>query len=290
MPFRVMQTLQWSPAMQKLYNDQVVGPVIDHKFTDGKRYLWLGYPIDVIARRIILKGRADFGNGYDDPNHPLKPAEKTLLYCFCNMRLHFFEALATFRRYRTTIKSMFADGKKTMMIDLGCGPGTAGLALGEFMKGSMFSYVGLDIARPMRDKARSLLQAGIDEGILANETGIAISRSWRELLKGVSKIKAQNVIVNATYLFASESLNVDDVCSLVRALCKRPEIERVVFIYSNTIDARASKKYEEFKTKMDGGFDDSGLKQDEVEFIKDLNSNYTKKAQYVRERLQFKGV
>lgn len=114
MPLPKMPLQKWSKTMQDLYDDEVVQVVYDHNNTRRADRIWLGHRSNFISNEILEKGRADFSVGYDHDDFPLTPHEKTLLYCFNNMRLHFFEALATFKRYATTIRSLFADGSRTL--------------------------------------------------------------------------------------------------------------------------------------------------------------------------------
>jgi SAM-dependent methyltransferase len=149
--------------MEDLHFEHVVRKVWKDRRTDLDANVRLGYPFAVVRDEVIKKGRADFRIGHHHHKYgDLTADEKTLLYCFVNMKLHFFEALATFRAYKARLKSLFDSKLPTRMVDLGCGPGTAGLALAECLKQPNIRYIGLDVANSMLRKASAMLQAAIE--------------------------------------------------------------------------------------------------------------------------------
>src|SRR5258706_6616963 len=137
--------MQWSQAMEDLFREEVTRKVYQDKRTDwdDARSISLGYPFDIIRDEVLEMGRADFTAGHEDDEFgALTEEDKVLLYCFVFMKRHFFEALATFRAYRTQLKAMFDSTRPKIMVDLGCGPGTAGLALGECLDEPRLAYIG----------------------------------------------------------------------------------------------------------------------------------------------------
>src|SRR5882724_6298588 len=118
--------MKWSKSMEDIYLEQVLRKVQYDKRTDwddGKN-VSLGYPFNVIREEVLEKGRANFAEGHEDDEYGTLTAEdKVLLYCFVCMQRHFFEALATFRAYKASLKALFDSDIATVMADLGCGPG-----------------------------------------------------------------------------------------------------------------------------------------------------------------------
>jgi hypothetical protein len=144
--------MEYSKPLDSLFFEHIVRPVWKDPRTDweNNKNVSLGYPFSVIRDEVIRKGRADFSVGHEhDEYGELTADDKVLLYCFVNMKLHLFETIATFRAYKSSIKSMFDSGVRTHLIDLGCGPGTAGLALAEVLRAPTVHYIGLDCASPM---------------------------------------------------------------------------------------------------------------------------------------------
>ena len=120
---------------------------------------------------MLTKGRTDFSTGhYHKLYGRLTADEKVLLYCFVNMKQHYFEALSTFRTYRKEIQSVFEADLPARMIDLGCGPGTAALALSDCLARPRLRYYGVDIAKPMLAKAESLIRSAVSKLLLGSES------------------------------------------------------------------------------------------------------------------------
>ncbi len=284
--------LQWSKAMEDLYYYEVVRPVQYDRRTDwdDEQSISLGYPFQVIRRDVIKSGLADFSDGHHHPKYgDLSADDKVLLYCFANMKLHFFESLATLRRYNGAVKAIFDSNRTKLMIDLGCGPGTAGLALAEFLNRPNAIYIGLDRAQPMLRKAKSLLGAAIERSMLAPTSRVVTTSSWATLRQTIGKFtRPANVLINATYLFASDSLDVDEVCDLVTGIGNQEKVRRLLFMYSNSNDSRAGVKFTDFKKRLKDSFETNGLKRATIEFHKKRASNATVETTYVRELLVFK--
>lgn len=287
-----IQPLQWSQTMEDLYNDHVARAVLNDRRTDLDENVRLGYPFDVIRDEVIRKGRADFREGHEHVTYgSLTADEKVLLYCFVNMKLHFFEALSTFRAYRTVLKSLFDSKHLTRMVDLGCGPGTAGLALTECLKQPNVRYIGLDIAKAMLRNATAMLQAAIDKSLLGKKSTLAMTSSWPILCKSPAGYReATKVFINATYLFASDSLKVDDVCTLVMAIKESPQVRRLLFVYSNTDAEISGEKFRTFKRTMRGEFTSFGqIITNPLTYRKKRSSDAIVSATFVRQLLEFKG-
>jgi hypothetical protein len=187
--------------MEELHFEHVVRKVWKDSRTDWDQNVSLGYPFDVIRDEVINKGRADFRVGHEhEKNGDLTADDKVLLYCFVNMKLHFFEALSAFQAYKASLKSLFDAGYPTRMVDLGCGPGTAGLALAECLRQPNVRYIGLDIARAMLRKASAMLQAAIDGFLLGRKSTLSMTSSWSNLCKFPAAYdRPTNVLINSTY-------------------------------------------------------------------------------------------
>jgi hypothetical protein len=282
--------LQWSQTMQDLHFEHAVRPVMDDKRTDWDANISLGYPFKVIRDDVIQKGLADFSQGYEHPKYgSLTADEKVLLYCFTNMKLHFFEALETFRYFRPVLKSMFELPGVKMMIDLGCGPGTAGLALADSTKELKLAYIGLDCARPMLRKGSEMLGAANGYALLAKGSVHRTTTSWPTVAALAKKLPTKtNVLMNASYLFASQSLNLDEVCDAVMSFKQAQHVGCLLFTYSNTIGELAGKKWEAFTQKLEGEFSTTGLTQETITFHKKRFSTATSSATYVRQLLVLK--
>jgi len=284
--------MKWSKTMEDLYLEQVLRNVQHDKRTDwddGKN-ISLGYPFDVIREDVLEKGRANFAEEHEDDEYGTLTAEdKVLLYCFVCMQRHFFEALATFRAYKASLKAIFDSGIPTVMADLGCGPGTAGLALAECLEQPRVKYVGLDIAPAMRSKAKSILTAAKNKSLLDAKSVITTTSSWAQLARVPAAIdKPINVLFNATYLFSSASLDVDNVAETVMVIKQSSHVKRLSFVYSNTTTEISGQKFRAFKRELTGEFATDGRKRCEREYHKRRSSIPTSKVEFFRQLLNFK--
>lgn len=196
---------------------------------------WLGIPYSEIQPVVLEMGRADFRVGYSHPIHGAISAEdKVALYCFMNMRSHFYASLATFRAY--DLSAALSATEPTLFVDVGCGPGTSGLAFAETLNGAhRFDYVPLDIAQPMLDRAASLVAA-------AKAYNVGNGSIGRYVIGETDQHR--RIILNASYLFSSDSLDIPWIVDIVNQA--KSDGDAVLFIYTNSTDQRAGEKWREF--------------------------------------------
>lgn len=283
--------LQWSQAIENLHFDHVVRKVWKDSRTDWDKNISLGYPFNLIRDTVINKGRADFREGHEHPKYgDLTADEKVLLYCFVNMKLHFFEALSAFRAYKARLNELLESPHPALMVDLGCGPGTACLALADCFQAPEVCYIGLDISKAMLRKAASMIQAAIAIGLLGKKSKVLTTTSWATLNKAPTVTNTRkNVLFNATYLFASDSLEIDDVCAAVMAFKNSASVDNLLFAYSNTHAEVSGAKFQLFKKRLKGEFVSDGQEKHSFRYRKKRSSEATESVTYVRQFLTFKG-
>lgn len=285
--------MQWSKAMEDLFRDEVTRKVYYDRRTDWEegKNISLGWPFDVIRDEVLEMGRANFTTGCEDDEYgTLTAGDKVLLYCFVFMKRHFYEALATFRAYKPSLKALLDSGHPTVMADLGCGPGTAGLALCDCIECPRVDYVGMDIAAAMLTKAKSILTTARGRSLLHTNSRITTTSSWTQLARVPAAVgKPVNLLVNATYLFSSATLHVEDVCATVMALKQSSQVRRFLFVYSNTTTEIAGEKFGAFKKQLKDEFTTDGLRKCEREYHQRRLSVSTSKIEFVRQLLDFKG-
>lgn len=122
----------------------------------------LGYDTDYNRITVIGYGRANF-----DENIITHSAEdRTLLYCYYNMRKHYFSQLAIFSSFDQFFGNVLKNNaNKLAFFDWGCGPCTAGMALQSYLEESdnkcLIEYFGIDISQAMLDRAKSFLDSSM---------------------------------------------------------------------------------------------------------------------------------
>ncbi len=268
--------LEWSEKMEKLFNKRVVMPVLNDPRTDMSQDISLGYPFPTIRNDIIREGLADFSLGFDDGVHgPLTASEKVLLYCFVNMKNHFFTSLAALQCHERNLKKLLDE--KLLIIDIGCGPATAGLAFLEEFQGTTFDYLGVDHARPMQDMATEFFAAANSAGLARQKIITCFVNDWHGIKK--HRFGTDNaVLVVFSYFFASESLKTDDLAALADILKKlkgHRAQKPVAILHMNSPRNHANRNYLKFRRLL--GFDakDNGMVRQQVEFRKKRGSLVT---------------
>jgi hypothetical protein len=220
-------------------------PYIDH----DRDNLW-GYTRKEILDDVLVRGRGDFTKS----TGKITPDDKVMLYCFFNMKKHFFTSYAVFQNVVHSLGIFFRDPDyKPVFIDLGCGPMTSGLAIGDLLHdttgvGINMSYLGVDISDAMIDKSKSF--GGLD--IFSPECYFDFFHNWNDIKpKLLSELAGKNnpIIFNASYLFASDSVNEKDLAKYVNKVCK--SFANVYFIFQNPNRVDRNLKYEEFKRHVD---------------------------------------
>ena len=157
--FAMSLPLEWSSKMQRIVRDCVDNVVRSHPRSDREKNLLMGFTMEEISKQILAKGLADFSVGYSHPSGDLSPEELVSLYCYANMKKHFFTCLATFQEHREAIEGLYKPEGRPLIIDFGCGPATACLALADLFPNRLMDYIGIDSAPAMRARAFAMWDA-----------------------------------------------------------------------------------------------------------------------------------
>ncbi|MCI0703038.1 MAG: class I SAM-dependent methyltransferase [Planctomycetia bacterium] len=172
-----------------------------------------------------------------------------LLYSFINFKKHFYACRLTYDTYRSELAG-WCEGEAPLAIDLGCGPGTAGLALCDAFPGRNWNYVGVDTATAMRHKADQMLHAAQAAELFGPKGTIRLCESWEECGPETFHSSASLLII-CSYLFASASLNTAILRGLadwLRSVCHVAERPVALLVYLNSTNPYANMNYEYFKT------------------------------------------
>lgn len=214
----------------------------------------LGVSTDVIFKEVILAGRANFNESW----RHLTPDDRVLLYAYLNQLGHIEELVAAFRM-------LFEDYSldAPVVLDLGCGPFTAGLALFAVLGSEQeLMYVGLDTAMAMRTLGERLAVAAEATG----QTCVS-SRHWTDSLSAMASSWPhapgwRPVLVVVSYLLASESVDPDALVAELNEVLTRIGRGPVLLLCTNSTDPRAGRKFPAFREALQrAGFD---LKADDV--------------------------
>ena len=219
--------------LRKLRKVEVIDRVRADPRTTGNLTLGM-HPEQV--QEAIGGGQADF----EANTGVLGPDDLALLYAYWNQLGHVEELVEAF--------SQFFEGSSPtnpIILDVGCGPFTGGLALAATLGDPRFDYVGVDRAASMRQLGERLACSDLVPS--------KVSRRWGAALGAVDWPFAPNwreVIVIVSYLLASPTL---DSAAMVRELLEL--LERfgwggVTLLYTNSVRPEANRAFPEFRDRL----------------------------------------
>jgi hypothetical protein len=245
---------EWQMAipswLAQLRRQQIIDVVNSHPTTHDN--LVLNLSPEEIFNQVICGGQADF----DTPYLHLSGAERALLYAFFNQLGHLEELIEAFSQ-------LFRNGSpqdSLIVFDAGCGPFTGGLALSSVIN-KPFSYIGVDRSVSMRDLGERLASSAQDLGVLN-----CSDRQWVADFDGIKWQRPPGwrpILVVASYLLASPTLDVAVFVRNIEAVCKLFGRGPVTVLYTNSPLMRANRSFPLFRNRLrDRGFriiaDDQG--------------------------------
>lgn len=216
---------------------------------DHHRTIWyeilLGYDAQTIRKRIINFGQAHFDNTYEH----LNANDIVKLYSYFNMRKHFFSSLYLLERFDLIYRYHNVNGR-IKFIDIGCGPATSGIALVDHLYTKQggtvsFDYFGVDFYQSMREEAEYMMRNDVYVG--ENST-FYMERLGQ--LNYDDLDNANSIFVNTCYLFASDSLDEEELARDVMFIRKAKEKIPFYLLYQNTTEVGKNTKYNSFKTHL----------------------------------------
>jgi SAM-dependent methyltransferase len=283
---------EWSDGMDRLFGELIVKAVQDDPRTDWSEDRSLGYPFDVIRKQVLAKGLADFAVGHAHGEYgALSAAEKCLLYGFVNMKKHFFACRATIEAYRPEVEALFIPGQHAVILDFGCGPATACLALADLLPGRTFDYIGIDAAPPMRALAHRLWEAARAAGLIHRASVSSFFGAW-EAVDPDQIEAAAAVLIIFSYFFASRLLDlprIDSISRFIRALVTGHPEQLLLLMYLNSPVALANRNYELFKWQLGVRPALAPSRDNTIEYRKKPGGAVAGKETFVREVLAWQG-
>ena len=147
-----------------------------------------------------------------------------MLYACFNQKGHLEELTEAFRKIfaNTTPEGL-------IVVDLGCGPATGGLALAGALPSPSFDYIGVDSSQAMRRLGEHLASLTPQ---LNN-----VQRRWAGDVKAVKWDRAPGwrpVLIIVSFLLASPTLNPGQVVANLDELLAKLGNGRVTMLYTNS--------------------------------------------------------
>lgn len=258
----------------QLFETKFLQPIKLHPKTNWHQVL-LGFPKNEIRYDIIATGQADFDRKYKS----LSANEVVMLYCYFNMRMHYYTSLSIFERLSNLIE-IYKSGKRIKFIDIGCGPATSGIALIDFIHNHtrqlvLIDYFGVDIAQSMRDTAEDFL----NNDVIDNNSLIRVVKEVDELnLEELSN--GGCILINTCYLFASPRLDIYKLANFVNEVRAKNKNVLTYLLFQNTNDKSKSENYFRFKELIEP-FETAYSKEDKVFYNNKRNSSFEPTSEHV---------
>lgn len=225
-----------------LLDELVRQPINRDVRTTSNPGTYLGWSPAEIFSKVIGGGQADFDASLGN----LQPADRARLYGLYNMRRHLDELSDAFSQLFDSANSV---GTPTV-IDFGCGPFTAGLALAARLDGQRpFRYYGVDRAASMRDLGKGFADGARRCGVLHARTTVEFSDDLAKLDFG--RISGDLTIVVASYLLHSDTLDVDALVEALDQSFQRIGPGPVAVLYTNSGKDWPNRKYPAFRSNLE---------------------------------------
>lgn len=248
--------------LQKLRRSEIVDRVKNDPRSVGGTAL--GIDSEEATRDAAGWGQADF----DEPWRDLSPEDRVLLYANFFQLGHLEELIEAFGQLFGSSappeepRSPSDRPENPIVVDLGCGPFTGGLAIAsQFPRDTQMDYIGVDRSSTMRHFGERLASVAVNNGGLPR-----IRRYWTADIASVSWPPAPGwrpVIVIVSYLLASPTLDARALVSDLDRLLAKLGRGSVTVLYTNSIRGEANRHFPAFLTMLhDRGFglirDDEG--------------------------------
>lgn len=224
-----------SPAYSSAFTQHVIAPIKSDSRTRWHDVI-LGNTMDA-NMSLINYGRIDFSNQLSlfstafDSGVNISPEDQVLLYCFYIMRMHYCSAKGLYHSYGDWFLSMAkeVDGR-IRMIDIGCGPGTCGIAFAEeiLSQHPYVHYTGIDVSVAMKSMAEKML---IDT--TGGKMRISFKTSFNELddsyWNSISEVP-NLIIINMSYFFSNVDSNfTEKFANRIIEVMKKNPLNKYVF-------------------------------------------------------------
>lgn len=228
--------------LAQLRRQEIIDVVKNHPGTHNGLVLNLS-PQEIVDKA-ICGGQADF----DAPYLHLNGADRALLYAYFNQPRHLEELIEAFTQLFRNEPPL----DPLVVVDAGCGPFTGGLAFSSVIN-EPFSYIGIDRSVSMRNLGERLASSATDFG--------SLNCSDRQWVADLDEIQWQHppdwrpILVIASYLLASPTLDVAAFVRNIDVVCKRFGRGPVTVLYTNSALPRPNRSFPRFRDGLrDLGF------------------------------------
>lgn len=239
------QTYTPDDEFKKTFDSLIINPLKIDERTIEYPNLILGQTNDFIRNNIIEYGRANFDTVFEYRTNlftqEFSVKDKVMLYCYYNMRKHYFSNKAVFESYKEFFEIELKQVSfRVTFFDFGCGPLTAGIAFNQFAKvldeNFAMKYFGIDISEGMINMATEFSNTSIFN---SNST-FNFHNNLSEIEQGIYDeiFRFSNVVIlNFSYLFANLNLEQTiDLANNINNLVEKYPLNKYIITYQNPVN------------------------------------------------------
>jgi len=206
------------------------------------------YDLDILSK--VEKGQGCYGS-----------EEEVLWYCYCYMRMHMDALQAALKCTRHSDakelqKCLVSTRRNLLLIDIGCGPMTAGLAVAEWYfrlnaAPINMSYIGIDPSAYCRAKAREF---GQRQDLINLRKPLRLYPTLGDCKDShlANRITGHSIVVfTLSYVFGQKScssVNAREIARFISTIVTRFQPDRSFIMYTNAL--RETVKYNAFRTRL----------------------------------------
>jgi superfamily I DNA and/or RNA helicase len=232
-------------VFKTIFDDIIINPLKNDERTKEYPKLILGQTNDFIRNNIIEFGRTNFDKIYEYQSNLFSQEfsikDKVMLYCYYNMRKHYFSNLAVFDTYKDLLDIELKQvSNRVSFIDFGCGPLTAGIAFNQFAKKTnanfSMNYWGIDISNGMLNMAKEFSKSAIFNTNSTFKFLYSLEELENPEINEVFRL-SNLVILNFSYLFANLDLEQTlFLANQINNLEEKYPLNKFVIIYQNPVN------------------------------------------------------
>lgn len=224
------------PWLEDLRRQAIVRPIqTDYRTKPDKP---LGRNVPWLFKHAIGGGQANFDLQIED----LTPLNRVMLYAYLNQKAHVDELIHAFEKLLPDLERF----QNATVIDIGCGPFTAGLSLANVVGDRVaYRYFGIDHSLTMCSFGEKLALKVSDAGEFHERTQFSFHQNIDTIDFG-QKNATEITIFVLSYLLASDTINVKVLVDQIVAARKKVGLGPAVLLYTNTGRIEARKLYPEF--------------------------------------------
>lgn len=251
------------PWLEQLRTALIVRPVLDDART--RPNMPLGRTLDWSFNNAIGGGQADF----DQPIENLTPLDRVRLYAYLNQKAHIDELIHAFTKLIPDSEKF----KNATVIDIGCGPFTAGLALANVLGNSIvYRYFGIDHSSTMCEFGKELATSTFARGEFHPLTQIQFTQDIDKIDFGATRASEITIFV-LSYLLASSSINIAELIDQISRCRNKIGLGPTALLYTNTSRDTARTLFPSFRQSLiAAGFQEN---TEETELFTDSDKDRT---------------